>query len=184
MNNSHAESSNVRLLIVRVTLFHTSRDTREYDNQNSPPFQNPSGRKLRCCWKNLHWQEVYFSERKWEERERMARGSSHENGSNKAGAFFMATLVMWSVSVFFEIVFNKRTELISVVAGYCFYQLANWVVRNWVSRDPLFVNTCVSLLHSSITSSSGPNLLSLSLCCIYVRMYLHTRTTYIIILYI
>lgn len=84
----------------------------------------------------------------------MTRGSSHENGSNKAGAFFMATLVMWGVSVFFEIVFNKRTKLISVVAGYCFYQLANWVVRNWVSRDPLFVNTCVSLLHSSMTSSS------------------------------
>lgn len=66
----------------------------------------------------------------------------------------MATLVMWGVSVFFEILFNKRRELISVVAGYGFYQLANWVVRNWVSRDPLFVNTSVSLLHSSITSAS------------------------------
>ncbi|KAA8538459.1 hypothetical protein F0562_027995 [Nyssa sinensis] len=82
----------------------------------------------------------------------MAR-SSHGK-QNNAGAFFMATLVMWSVSVFFEILFNKRTELVSIVAGFCFYQLANWVIRNWVSRDPLFVNTCVSLLHSSITSSS------------------------------
>lgn len=109
----------------------------------------------------------------------MARGSSHENGSNKAGAFFMATLVMWSVSVFFEIVFNKRTELISVVAGYCFYQLANWVVRNWVSRDPLFVNTCVSLLHSSITSSSGPNPLSLSLLYICTYVFTFTHTNYI-----
>ncbi|KAM7507751.1 hypothetical protein LguiA_018204 [Lonicera macranthoides] len=80
----------------------------------------------------------------------MPRGS-HES---KAGEFFMATLIMWGISVFFEILFNKRTELLSVVAGFCFYQLANSIVRNWISRDPLFVNTCVSLLHSSITSAS------------------------------
>lgn len=79
------------------------------------------------------------------------RGQDNEN---KAGAFFMATLVMWGVSVFFEILFNKRTELVPILAGFCFFQSANWVIRNWVSRDPLFVNTCVSLLHSSITSAS------------------------------
>ncbi|KAH7835133.1 hypothetical protein Vadar_023158 [Vaccinium darrowii] len=82
----------------------------------------------------------------------MAR-ASHDH-QNKAGAFFMATLVMWAVSVFFEILFNKRTELVWILSGFCFYQLANWVVRNWVSRDPLCVNTCVSLFHSSITSAS------------------------------
>ncbi|XP_057486701.1 uncharacterized protein LOC130786241 [Actinidia eriantha] len=82
----------------------------------------------------------------------MAR-ASHDHES-KAGAFFMATLVMWAVSIFFEILFNRRTELVWVVAGFCFYQSANWVIRNWVSRDPLFVNTCVSLLHSSVTSAS------------------------------
>ncbi|KAK3003442.1 hypothetical protein RJ639_020043 [Escallonia herrerae] len=88
----------------------------------------------------------------------MARGS-HNSGDhhNKAGAFFTATLVMWAVSVFFEILFNRRAELVSVLAGFGFYQLANWVVRYRVSRDPLFVNTCVSLLHSSVTSASGPN---------------------------
>ncbi|KAG5525061.1 hypothetical protein RHGRI_031669 [Rhododendron griersonianum] len=84
--------------------------------------------------------------------ETKARGS-HDH-QNKAGAFFMATLAMWAVSVFFEILFNKRAELAWILSGFCFYQSANWVVRNWVSRDPLFVNTCVSLLHSSITSAS------------------------------
>lgn len=85
----------------------------------------------------------------------MVRGSSPEvQQEKKAGVFFMATLVMWAVSVFFEILFNKRTELVPVVGGFFFFQSANWVVRNWVSRDPLFVNTCISLLHSSLTSAS------------------------------
>ena len=83
--------------------------------------------------------------------------ASHANKENKAGVFFLATLVMWGVSVLFEIVVNKRTELYSVVAGYCFYQFSNWVFNTWVSRDHLFVNTCVSLLHSFITSCSGLN---------------------------
>ncbi|KAL4334725.1 hypothetical protein GQ457_07G020500 [Hibiscus cannabinus] len=83
----------------------------------------------------------------------MAR--THQSlGSTKAAAFFSATLLLWVVSVLFEIVFNKRTELLSIVAGGCFYQLANWVIRFCVSRDPLFVNTSVSLLHSAITSTS------------------------------
>ncbi|KAL1833663.1 hypothetical protein ACET3Z_003314 [Daucus carota] len=80
--------------------------------------------------------------------------ASHANKENKAGVFFLATLVMWGVSVLFEIAVNKRTELYSVVAGYCFYQFSNWVFNTWVSRDHLFVNTCVSLLHSFITSCS------------------------------
>ncbi|XAR55565.1 hypothetical protein NMG60_11035674, partial [Bertholletia excelsa] len=88
----------------------------------------------------------------------MARGGDRVY-QNKAGAFFVATLVMWAVSVFFEILFNKRNELVSVLAGFCFYQSANWVIRNWVSRDPLFVNTSVSLLHSSITSASVVSIL-------------------------
>lgn len=94
----------------------------------------------------------------------MARSSSSDDKGkkNRAGAFFTATLLMWGVSVLFEILFNKRRELISLLAGYCFYQFANWVFRNWVSRDPLFVNTCVSLLHSSITSISG--------MCVFILM--------------
>ncbi|XP_022768180.1 TLC domain-containing protein 2-like [Durio zibethinus] len=74
--------------------------------------------------------------------------------SDKAATFFSATLLLWLVSVSFEIVFNKRRELLFIVAGACFYQIANWVIRVCVSRDPLFVNTSVSLLHSSITSTS------------------------------
>lgn len=88
-----------------------------------------------------------------EKRRHMARAPP---GQNKApGAFFLATLLLWMISVLFEIVFNKRRELLSVVGGFCFYQFANWVIRSWVSKDPLLVNTCVSLLHSSITSASG-----------------------------
>lgn len=87
----------------------------------------------------------------------MVRGSSSTglDQESKAGSFFMATLVMWAVSVLFEIVFNKRTELLFIIAGFFFYQFSNWVIRNYLSRDPLFVNTCVSLLHSSITSATG-----------------------------
>ncbi|XP_016486142.1 uncharacterized protein LOC107806496 [Nicotiana tabacum] len=72
------------------------------------------------------------------------------------GAFFMATLVIWVVSVLFFILFNKRTELLPIVAGFIFYQSANWVIRNFSSsrNNPLFVNTSVSLLHSSTTSAS------------------------------
>lgn len=66
----------------------------------------------------------------------------------------MATLLLWSVSVLFEIAFNKRKELLFIVAGACFFQIANSVIRFLVSRDPLFVNTSVSLLHSTITSVS------------------------------
>ncbi|XP_021806544.1 TLC domain-containing protein 2 [Prunus avium] len=73
---------------------------------------------------------------------------------DKAGPFFLATLVLWFVSVLFEILFHRRSQLLSIVAGCFFYQLANWVVRAFVSRDPLFANTSVSLLHSTITSSS------------------------------
>lgn len=66
----------------------------------------------------------------------------------------MATLVMWAVSVLFEIGFNNRAELLPIIGGFLFFQSANWVIRNYLSRGPLFVNTCVSLLHSSITSAA------------------------------
>ncbi|KAH6780346.1 TRAM protein [Perilla frutescens var. hirtella] len=81
-------------------------------------------------------------------------GASRRQKESKAGVFFMATLVMWSVSIFFEILFNKRSELLPIIIGFVFFQSANVAVQNFVSRDPLFVNTCVSLLHSSITSAS------------------------------
>ncbi|KAH7567922.1 hypothetical protein ACOSP7_009805 [Xanthoceras sorbifolium] len=82
----------------------------------------------------------------------MANTSYEQN--NKAGIFFSSTLLLWLVSVLFEIVFNNRKELLCIIAGACFYQIANWVIRYLVSRDPLFVNTSVSLLHSTITSLS------------------------------
>ncbi|XVF39327.1 hypothetical protein PTKIN_Ptkin01aG0025600 [Pterospermum kingtungense] len=76
------------------------------------------------------------------------------SSTDKAPTFFSATLLLWGVSILFEILFNKRRELLYIVAGGCFYQIANWVVRLCVSREPLFVNTFVSLLHSIITSTS------------------------------
>lgn len=88
----------------------------------------------------------------------MARTGTAKNG---AGQFFLATLLLWLVSVVFEIAFNLRTELLWVIGGGCFFQLVNCFVRSYLSRDPLFVNTSVSLLHSIITSASG--LLSLAL---------------------
>ncbi|GMN40288.1 hypothetical protein TIFTF001_009497 [Ficus carica] len=84
----------------------------------------------------------------------MGRTTTTGQNQNKVGAFFLATLVLWFVSVWFEILLNKRSELLSVVLGCFFFQTANWVIRFFSSRDPLFVNTSVSLLHSTITSSS------------------------------
>ncbi|GAB2290463.1 hypothetical protein Dimus_024742 [Dionaea muscipula] len=92
----------------------------------------------------------------------MGRGTEQERSI--AEVFFMATLVLWLASVMFEIVFNRRRELIPVLEGCSFFQTVNWVIRFWVSRDPLFVNISVSLLHSTITSASassfGPSLYS------------------------
>ncbi|XP_021743714.1 TLC domain-containing protein 2-like [Chenopodium quinoa] len=73
---------------------------------------------------------------------------------NKAGDFFMATLVVWGLSVGFEIVSNHKKELLPVLYGCLFFQFANWALRFLVSREPLFVNTSVSLLHSSFASAS------------------------------
>ncbi|KAI3785331.1 hypothetical protein L1987_44447 [Smallanthus sonchifolius] len=86
----------------------------------------------------------------------MATDRRRAQNKNATGAFFffMATLIMWVVSVFFEILFNNRTELLPLIFGFAFYQFFNWVCRNFISRDPLLVNTCVSLLHSSLTSAS------------------------------
>ncbi|XP_068662625.1 uncharacterized protein [Aristolochia californica] len=75
-------------------------------------------------------------------------------GRQDTAVFFFATLVLWFVSVVFEVVFNRRRELLAVVAGCCFFQIANWIIRFSLSRDLLFVNTSVSLLHSTITSVS------------------------------
>ncbi|KAL8250801.1 hypothetical protein R6Q59_034494 [Mikania micrantha] len=89
---------------------------------------------------------------------RGAMATDHRRAQNKnaTGAFFffMATLIMWAVSVFFEILINNRTVLLPLIFGFCFYQFFNWVCRNFISRDPLLVNTCVSLLHSFFTSAS------------------------------
>ncbi|NP_001144236.2 TLC domain-containing protein 2 [Zea mays] len=75
-------------------------------------------------------------------------------GGGDTSAFFAATLVLWAVSVGFEIGVRGRRELAPVAAGFAFFQAANTAVRGSVSRDPLFVNTAVSLLHSSLTSVS------------------------------
>ncbi|WOK94614.1 TLC domain-containing protein 2 [Canna indica] len=75
-------------------------------------------------------------------------------GGSDPAVFFAATLVLWGVSVAFEITVNGRSELAPVVAGFFFFQAANWAARLSLSRDPLLVNTAVSLLHSTVTSAS------------------------------
>uniref|UniRef100_A0A0A9EET7 Uncharacterized protein n=1 Tax=Arundo donax TaxID=35708 RepID=A0A0A9EET7_ARUDO len=77
------------------------------------------------------------------------------SGGGDTSAFFAATLVLWAVSVGFEIGVRGRREMAPVAAGFAFFQAANAAARAAVSRDPLFINTAVSLLHSSLTSASG-----------------------------
>lgn len=76
---------------------------------------------------------------------------------NAVEKFFLATLVLWLGSVCFQILLNQRWELLSVIAGSIFYQTSNCLIRFFFSadKDPLFVNTSVSLLHSLLTSASG-----------------------------
>ncbi|XP_023550889.1 TLC domain-containing protein 2 [Cucurbita pepo subsp. pepo] len=73
---------------------------------------------------------------------------------SRAGSFFSATLVLWTVSLWFEILFDRRFELLYLVFGALFYQSANSAIRFLISKEPLVVNTAVSLLHSIITSAS------------------------------
>uniref|UniRef100_A0A0D9V8B6 TLC domain-containing protein n=1 Tax=Leersia perrieri TaxID=77586 RepID=A0A0D9V8B6_9ORYZ len=82
------------------------------------------------------------------------RAGAGVGGGRDASVFFAATLVLWAVSVGFEIGARGRRELAPAAAGFAFFQAANAAVRTAVSRDPLFVNTAVSLLHSSLTSAS------------------------------
>lgn len=123
-------------------------------NHDEQPSKNISTALIILC-APLLW--IYCREkqkvRKKEKQSKMSRTRAQKE--DKAGPFFLATLVLWFVSVLFEILFHRRSQLLSIVAGCFFYQLANWVVRAFVSRDPLFVNTSVSLLHSTLTSSSG-----------------------------
>ncbi|MED6170200.1 hypothetical protein PIB30_028715 [Stylosanthes scabra] len=92
----------------------------------------------------------------------MGREGGRQHG--KVENFFLGTLILWAVSICFQIIFNKRTQLLYVVAGTVFYQASNSLIRIFfckptnsdtnTDRDSLFVNTSVSLLHSTITSAS------------------------------
>ncbi|TKY74268.1 TLC domain-containing protein 2 [Spatholobus suberectus] len=76
---------------------------------------------------------------------------------NTVETFFIATLMLWLGSVCFQILSNQRWEFFSVIAGSFFYQTSNCLVRFFffsTHKDPLFVNTSVSLLHSLVTSAS------------------------------
>ncbi|KAJ6821669.1 TLC domain-containing protein 2 [Iris pallida] len=74
--------------------------------------------------------------------------------SRDTAVFFWATLLLWSISLLFELSFHGRKELAAVVGGFLFYQSASWLLRCSLSGDPLFFNTAVSLLHSAVTSLS------------------------------
>ncbi|ONK57261.1 uncharacterized protein A4U43_C10F18260 [Asparagus officinalis] len=79
----------------------------------------------------------------------MARTSTKDTS-----VFFWATLLLWAISILFEFFFNERRELLAVILGFTFYQASNFFIRCSLSRDPLFINTSVSLLHSFVTSAS------------------------------
>lgn len=68
--------------------------------------------------------------------------------------FFKATLLLWILSLIAAMKIEGRTNLWPILAGCIFYQTANYAVKTWLSKDPLFINTSVSLLHSTITSAS------------------------------
>ncbi|XP_074556411.1 uncharacterized protein LOC141812254 [Curcuma longa] len=94
----------------------------------------------------------------------------------ETAVFFAATLGIWGAWVAFEMSVNRRSELVLVVAGFFFFQAANWGIRLSVSRDPLFVNTAVSLLHSTITSASVA-LILINQCHIkgFINMFEHEQ---------
>ncbi|KAH1255865.1 TLC domain-containing protein 2 [Glycine max] len=89
---------------------------------------------------------------------RVAREEAMGGGKrNTVETFFLATLILWFASLCFQILLNKRWELLSVIAGSIFYQTSNCLIRFFSphkDKDALFVNTSVSLLHSLLTSSS------------------------------
>ncbi|GAU40977.1 hypothetical protein TSUD_300560 [Trifolium subterraneum] len=82
-------------------------------------------------------------------------GKEMEEGRkrNTVELFFFSTLILWFVSVSFQILLRNRTELLYIIAGSFFYQISNSLIR-FFSTDPLFVNTSVSLIHSIVTSTS------------------------------
>ncbi|PNX64574.1 TLC domain-containing protein 2-like, partial [Trifolium pratense] len=82
-------------------------------------------------------------------------GKEMEEGGkrNTVELFFLSTLILWLVSVFFQIVLRNGTELVYIIAGSFFYQSSNSLIR-FFSTHPLFVNTSVSLIHSIVTSTS------------------------------
>ncbi|XP_078161165.1 uncharacterized protein LOC144556652 [Carex rostrata] len=79
---------------------------------------------------------------------------SSSSGSNTAAFFFTATLFLWAASIAFVITFNGRCELMVITIGFFFFQTANFVIRRFISEDPLLVNTSVSLLHSPLISAT------------------------------
>ncbi|KAJ1703220.1 hypothetical protein LUZ63_002999 [Rhynchospora breviuscula] len=84
----------------------------------------------------------------------MARAEESNSNSKITAFFFGATLFLWAASIAFEIAVNGRRQLTVLAVGFLFFQTANSVIRRFISKDPLLVNTSVSLLHSSLTSAS------------------------------
>lgn len=82
-------------------------------------------------------------------------GGGTKTSTGSTAPLFVAILLLWSASVLWEIIVGKRTELIVIVGGFIFFQICNWVIRRFVSRDSLFINTSVSLIHSAVVSASG-----------------------------
>ncbi|XP_028234388.1 TLC domain-containing protein 2-like, partial [Glycine soja] len=105
------------------------------------------------------------------------KGAAWDAKKQWVETFFLATLILWLASLCFQIFFNKRWELLSVIAGCFFYQTSNCLIRFFFSthKDPLFVNTSVSLLHSLFTSASVIFILFRELCNGPSGMFDHSK---------
>ncbi|KAH9621890.1 hypothetical protein KSS87_019079 [Heliosperma pusillum] len=87
----------------------------------------------------------------------MAKGGKEESKKKHKGvmigAVYMLTLLLWAMWLLFQICVDKRARLLTIVSAFVFFQFANLLIRLSVSRDPIFVNTAVSLIHSALSSS-------------------------------
>ncbi|GLJ21138.1 hypothetical protein SUGI_0386620 [Cryptomeria japonica] len=96
----------------------------------------------------------------------MKRGTGYQSRwPSVVSYFFKFTLLLWLLFVILAITRGARTDLWPIIAGCLFYEAANCIVKFCVSKDPLFINTAVSLLHSCITSAS----VILVLLCVWMN---------------
>ncbi|KAK9743484.1 hypothetical protein RND81_03G242500 [Saponaria officinalis] len=103
---------------------------------------------------NGGWARVEMeSEKEKKGKKEMGRERREKVGVGVVGWMYTGALLIWGAWIGLEIACDGRTDLITVVASFFLFQTANIILRSFVSTDPVLVNTSVSLLHSSLSSS-------------------------------